>query len=275
MIPIGASSTNSSGGVGFTFVPLADGTTTLTLSSTAFLSATTNVGPATQLVTVTPSALTLQNGIVVGGGLQVAMTGSLQAATNDGGVTINIASSDSTKLLVSPNATTPGTPFINVFVANGATSYTFYVQGVAGASGSVTLTASTTDTQFTTGTTSVSVVEPQLVFYTGLPTSEPATSADAPFEIATFAPGYTYEDVAAGRSLVVTLSSSNAAAASLTTSSQTQTSPVTVTLQAGADMSPATVSGGGVALHAVAAGSTNITATAPGTLPAVQAVTLN
>jgi hypothetical protein len=81
--------------------------------------------------------------------------------------------------------------------------------------------------------------------------------------------------VAAGNSLVVTLSSSNTAAASLTTSSQTQTSPVTVTLQAGADMSPATVSGGGVALHAVAAGSTNITATAPGTLPAVQAVTLN
>ncbi len=224
---------------------------------------------------MTPSALTLQNGIVAGGGLQVAMSGSLQAATNDGGVTINIASSDSTKLLVSPNATTPGTPFINVFVASGALSYTFYVQGVAGASGSVTLTASTTDTQFTTGTTSVSVVEPQLVFYTGLPTSEPATSADAPFEIATFAPGYTYEDVAAGNSLVVTLSSSNTATASLTTSSQAQTSPVTVTLQAGADMSPATVSGGGVALHAVAPGSTNISATAPGTLPGLQAVTLN
>jgi hypothetical protein len=274
-IPIGASSTNASGGVGLTFVPLSDGTTTLTLSSTVFSSATTNVGPATQLVTVTPSALTLQSGILVGGGLQVAMNGSLQAANNDGGVTINIASSDPTKLLVSPDATTPGTAFINVFVANGALSYSFYVQGVAGASGSVTLTASTTDTQFATGTTSVSVVEPQLVFFTGLPTSEPATSADAPFEIATFAPGYSYEDVAAGNSLVVTLSSSNTAAASLTTSSQTQTSPVTVTLQAGADMSPATVSGGGVALHAVAAGSTNITATAPGTLPAVQAVTLN
>jgi hypothetical protein len=114
-----------------------------------------------------------------------------------------------------------------------------------------------------------------LVFYTGLPSSEAATSADAPFEIATFVPGYTYEAVAAGSSLVVTLASSNAAAADLTTSSQSQTSPVTVTIAAGADLSPATVSGGGVALHAVGAGSTNITATAPGTLSASQVVTLN
>ncbi len=275
LIPIGASGTNATGGVGFSFVPLSDGTTTLTLSSTVFSSATTNVGPASQLVTVTPSALTLQSGIIVGGGLQIAMNGSLQAANNDGGVTINIASGDPTKLLVSPNATTPGTAFINVFVANDATSYTFYVQGVSGASGSVTVTASSADTQFTSGTASVSVVEPQLVFYTGLPTSEPATSADAAFEIAAFVPGYSYEDVAAGSALVVTLSSSNTAAASLTTSSQTQTSPVTVTLPAGTDISPSTVSGGGVALHAVAAGSTNITATAPGILPAAQAVTLN
>jgi hypothetical protein len=275
LIPVGASGTNGSGGTGFTFVPLTDGTTTLTLSSTVFPSATTNVGPASQLVTVTPSALTLQSAIQVGSGLQVAMSGSLQAATNDGGVTINIASSDPTKLLVSPDATTPGTAFINVFVANGTLSYTFYVQGVAGATGSVTLTASSTDTQFTTGTTSVAVAEPQLVFYTGLPTSEPATSADVPFEIATFVPGYSYEDVAAGSSLVVTVSSSNTAAASLTTLSNTQTSPVTVTIAAGTEFSPATVSGGGVALHAVAAGSTNITATAPGTLPALQAVTLN
>jgi hypothetical protein len=274
-IPVGGTQTNSTGGVGFTFVPVGNGTTTLSVSAPGFASTTTNQGPASQLVTVTPAALTLQNGVQVGGGLQIGMTGNLQAANSDGGVTINIASSDSSKLLVSPNATTAGTPFINVFVANGTTSYSFFVQGVSGASGSVTLTASTTDTQFTTGTTSVAVVEPQLVFFTGLPASEPATSADAPFEIATFVPGATFEDVAAGSSLVVTLSSSNTAAASLTTLSNTQTSPVTVTLQAGTDMSPATVSGGGVALHAVATGSTNITATAPGTLPAAQAVTLN
>jgi hypothetical protein len=140
------------------------------------------------------------------------------------------------------------------------------------------LTASTTNTSFTTGTTTVSVVAPQLVFYSGLPTSEPATSADAPFQIATYVPGYyyySYEAVAAGNSLVVTVSSSNTAAASLTTSSQTRTSPVTVTIGTGTWLSPSAVSAGGVALHAVGAGQTLINATASGVQSASQVVTLN
>src|SRR5579863_6768149 len=155
-------------------------------------------------------------------------------------------------------------------------SYAFYVQGVAGGgTGGVTVTASTTDTAFITGSATVNVAEPQLVFYTGLPTTESASSADAPFEVATLVPGYTYEDVAAGGSLVVTLSSSNTAAADLTTSSQTRTSPVTVTLTSGTDISPSTVAGGGVALHAAGVGSTSITAAASGMLPASQVVTLH
>jgi hypothetical protein len=119
------------------------------------------------------------------------------------------------------------------------------------------------------------VAQPQVVFYSGLPTSESASSADVPFEVATFVPGYTYEDVAAGSSLVLTLSSSNTAAADLTTASQTQTSPVTVTLTSGTDTSPGAVASGGVALHAVGAGTTTITATAPGMLSASQAITLD
>ena len=274
-IPVNATSSGyGAASGGGSFAPLADGSTVLTVSATNFATAAAaNYG--TQVIAVTMSALSFQSGVQVGSGLQYPMTGTLQAA-NDGGVTIKIASGDTTKLLVSPDAVTPGTPFINVFVANNTTSYTFYVQGIAGATGSVTLTASTTDTQFTTGTIMVPVVEAQLVFYTGLPTSESATSADTPFEIAMYVPGYTYEDVSAGvGSLVVTLSSSNTAAASLTTTAAARTSPVTVTLSAGEDMSPSTVAGGGVALHAVAAGATNITATAPGTLSAAQTVTLN
>ena len=202
------------------------------------------------------------------------MTGNLQAA-NDGGITVNIASSDATKLLVSPDGVTPGQPFINIFVNNGVASYTFYVQGIAGSAGTVTLTASTTDTQFTPRTTTVAVAQPELLFYTGLPTSESASSPDAPFEIATYVPNYGYEGVAAGGSLVVTLSGSNTAAADLTASSQTQTSPVTVTLSGGQDTSPSTVSGGGVALHAVGAGTAIINATAAGVKSASQTVTLN
>jgi hypothetical protein len=271
-IPVGAYTTSS--GTAFTFVPLTEGTTTLAVSAPGFASTTTNYGPASQVVAVGQAALTLQGGLIVGNGLQAAMNLSLQAA-NDGGVTINIASGDSSKLLVSPNATTPGTSFINISLPTGTSSYSFYVQGVpGGGTGGVTVTASTTDTAFITGSASVTVAQPQLLFYTGLPTSESATGADAPFEIATFVPGYTYEDVAAGSSLVVTLSSSNTAAADLTTASQTQTSPVTVTVTSGTDTSPGTVAGGGVALHAVGVGTTSITAAAAGMLPASQVVIL-
>jgi hypothetical protein len=273
-IPVGAYTTSS--GTGFTFVPLTEGTTTLGVSATGFTASTTNYGPATQLVTIGQAALTVQGGISVGNGLQAAVSLGLQAA-NDGGVTINIASGDPTKLLVSPDAVTAGTPFINISLPSGTSSYTFYAQGVAGGgTGGVTVTASTADTSFTSGSATVTVVQPQLVFYAGLlPATESASSGDAAFEIATFVPGYSYEDVAAGASLVVTLSSSNTAAANLTTSSRTQTSRVTVTLTSGTDTSPSTVAGGGVALHAAGVGSTSITAAAPGMLPASQVVTLH
>ena len=150
------------------------------------------------------------------------------------------------------------------------------MQGVAGGgTGGVTVTASTSDTAFATGSATVNVAQPQIVFYSGLPASESASSADVAFEVGTFVPGYSYEDVAAGASLVVTLASSNTAAADLTTTAQTRTSPVTVTLPAGTEISPSSVASGGVALHAVGAGTTTITATAPGMLPASQAVTLD
>jgi hypothetical protein len=275
-IGVGYIYSGSNNGTGLTFVPLSNGTTTLSVSAPGFgTAASTNYGYASSnVVTVADAALTLQSGVQIGSGLQYQMSGSLQAA-NDGGVTIRIASSDATKLLVSPDAVTPGTPFIDIFVNNGTAGYSFYAQGIAGAVGTVTLTATTADTSFATGTATVNVVEPQLEIYNGLPTEESASSADAPFQIGTYVPGYAYENVAVGATLTVTLTSSSTAAASLTTSSQIQTSPVTVTIAAGTDLSPATVSGGGVALHAVGPGTTNITATAPGTLQVGQAVILN
>ena len=172
-IPVGAYTTSS--GTGFTFVPLTDGTTTLAVSAPGFTSVSTNYGPASQAVAIGQAALTLQSGITVGNGLQSAMNLNLQAA-NDGGVTINIASGNPALLLVSPNATTPGSSFINISLPSGTSSYSFYVQGVAGGgTDGVTVTASTTDTAFMTGSATVNVAEPQLVFYTGLPTSESAT----------------------------------------------------------------------------------------------------
>jgi hypothetical protein len=204
------------------------------------------------------------------------MSGSLQA--NNGTVTIRLTSGDATSLLLSPDGVAAGEPFIDITVVNGDTSFTFYAIGVAGKvsnSPGVTVTATTSDTSFAPGSAVVEVVEPELVFYNGLPSSESATSADAPFTIATYVPNYTYENVASGQTLTITLTSSNTAAADLTTSSATQTSPVTITLTAGQDVSPNTVAAGGVALHAVGTGTTIINATAPGVTSASQTVTLN
>jgi hypothetical protein len=271
VIPAGTYYTGQAG-ANLTFVPLSNGTTTLSISAPGFAAAATNYGPASQVVTVGQPGITLQGGIQVGGGLQYPLTGTLQVGES-GGLTVRVASSDATTLLVSPDAVTPGSPFIDVFVGSGATTFTYYVQGVGGAVGSPTVTV--TAPAFSAGTQTVIVATPQLTFYTGLPSSESATSPDAPFEIATYVPGFTYENVSAGSSLVVTLSSTNPAVASLTTSSQSATSPVTVTIPAGAYTSAASVSAGGVALHAVAAGAVNIAATATGTKSATQGVTLN
>jgi hypothetical protein len=272
-IPAGYYYTGQQGGNAyFTFAPIADGTTTLTISAPGFTAESSNYGPASQVVTVAEATISLQNGVQLGSGLQYQMSGSLQAA-QDGGVTVRIASSDATKLLLSPDGVTAGTPFIDIFVNNGTASFNFYVQGIAGATGTVTLTASSPE--FATATQTVAVVAPQLVFYSGLPSSEAASSADAPFYIATSVPNGGYQNVAVGQSLVVTVSSSNTSVADLTTNSATQTSPVTVTIAAGQDTTPTSVATGGVALHAVAAGSTIINASAPGATPASQTVTLN
>ena len=111
LIPIGASATSASGGVGFTFVPLSDGTTTLTLSSTAFSSATTNVGPASQLVTVSQPGFTMNIGeaasgtIGIGAGLEMnAGSISLADPAPSGGTTIQVTSSDTTKVVLSKAA---------------------------------------------------------------------------------------------------------------------------------------------------------------------------
>ncbi|MGA2779118.1 MAG: hypothetical protein ABSF94_16295, partial [Steroidobacteraceae bacterium] len=277
VIPVGVYYTGNSDS-GFTFVPLTTGTTTVSVSAPGFLTGSYNSGGyvSSETYTVADSALSLQSNVQVGSGLQVQMTGSLQA--NNGTVTIRLTSGDATSLLLSPDGVTPGEPFIDITVVNGNTSYPFYAIGVAGAvsnSPGVTVTATTSDTSFAPGTTVVAVVKPELLFYSGLPTSESASSADAPFEIATYVPNYNYETVAAGQTLTVTLTSSNTGAADLTTSSATQASSVTITLSAGQDLSAGSVAGGGVALHAVGTGTTIINATAPGVTSASQTVTLN
>ena len=55
-----------------------------------------------------------------------------------------LTSSDPSVLLVSRNATTVGTAFVDIPVANGNTDATYYIHGLEGARGTVTLTATAT-----------------------------------------------------------------------------------------------------------------------------------
>ena len=70
----------------------------------------------------------------VGSGLQVGASVSL-GASNHGGVTVHVASTNPAVVLVSPDATTPGTASIDVVVPNGTGSFSYYVQGLEQAVG--------------------------------------------------------------------------------------------------------------------------------------------
>ena len=93
-------------------------------------------------VTVSAPGMTLLNlpGLV-GGGLMTGGFAARLGATAHGGVTVRITSSNPDVLLVSPNTTTAGTPFVDIPVANGSTDASFVIHGVEGAQGTVTLTA--------------------------------------------------------------------------------------------------------------------------------------
>ena len=78
---------------------------------------------------------------LVGGGLMTSGFSAQLGASLHGGVTVRITSSNPNVLLVSPNTTTAGTPFVDIPVANGSTDASFAIHGVEGAQGTVTLTA--------------------------------------------------------------------------------------------------------------------------------------
>ena len=128
-------------------------------------------------VTVNPNpGITLLNlpGLV-GGGLMTSGFTARLAESNHGGVTVRITSSNPDVLLVSPNTTTAGTPFVDIPVANGSIDASFVIQGVEGAQGTVTLTATAPGFTQAQGTATVRGVGLQLA---GLSTAPTTLSAE-------------------------------------------------------------------------------------------------
>jgi hypothetical protein len=252
----------ASGGVAF--VPVAQGSTAVTANRAGFDGFFASIPMIVSMPTVTMHGLPL----TVGAGLQTnvnpvccAIGAGLQGS-NHGGVTVRIASSNPDVARISPNETTPGTEFIDVFVPAGQTSVSFYAQGVAGAAGEVLFTATAPGFQPSAGT--VTVVQPAVQIVSLTPTMG-ATDPSVAFQVAVGLPATDGSALAAeqlvpaGASLTVTLSNSNASVAQLVTLDGGDQSR-TITIPAGHSRSTLTIAEGGVEFDALTAGSTTVSA---------------
>ena len=96
----------------------------------------------------------------VGSGLQTSGARARLSDSQHGGVTVRIESADSTLALVTADDQVPGTPYIDVFVANGQTDAFFYVQALEDTTGVAYLNA--TAPGFAAGLDSIDVVQPTM-----------------------------------------------------------------------------------------------------------------
>jgi hypothetical protein len=274
-IPVLASSspgTVAAGGVAHD--PLTAGVTTLSAAIPGFVTTTSG---GIREVTVTTPAITV-TAVTVGAGLQE--NASVNLGANDyGATTVIIKSSNPAVALVSPNATTAGSDSIMIPFTSPTTSASFYVHGLEGQTGTVTISARAAG--FTDGSNTATVVQPALDI-TGLLQTTTAGAADDPFTVrvgtgTSSALSVLQEARAGGPGLTVTVTSSAPTFGQLVTQADTS-GTVTVTVAAGASTTPTTVAAGGVAFDALAAGATTVSASIPGfvtTANGVRPVTIN
>jgi adhesin/invasin len=267
-----SASTVAGGGVAFD--PLTAGSTTVSATIPGFVTTTTG---GIRTVTVTTPALSVVS-VTVGAGLQEST--ALTVGANDyGSATVVIKSSNPQVALVSPNATTAGSDSIVITVNEPTTSVGFFVHGLEGQTGTVTISARADG--FTDGSNTATVVQPALDI-SGLTLTTTAGAADDPFQVrvgtgTSASLNALQEARAGGPGLTVTVTSSAPEFGQLVTTSLTS-GTVTVNIAAGFSVTPSTVAGGGVAFDAVAAGTTTVSASISGfvtTANGARTVTIN
>lgn len=259
----------ATGGLGFH--PLLLGTTTVSATLPGFITATTN-GVRTVGVTQPGITLSVSSGGPVGSGLQESGSGSL-GASQHGGTTVTLTSSDSTAIKLAPNTTTAGAASIQIFVPDGQQGFSYYVQGMEGFVSPSTVTVTAVASGFTNGTASATVQQPAIeVQQLGGPYT--AGGADVNFYAqiglanAQNSALIRVQNVRAGGPgpINVSFTSSSVATATLVDSTGTG-SPRTAQIPPGLYYtSPSGTAQGGVAFRPLVAGQSTVSASSPGFL---------
>ena len=296
-IPAGASYTEYAA---VQFVPVAPGTTTVSATIPAFVS----VGSANADVRVDPPAITVYSPYAypvyqifpryVGAGLQDGPYWFTLGGSAHGGSRVRVTSSDPARALVSPDADTPGSPWIEIQVADGQTSASFFVQGLEGASGDVTVTVS--ESRFVAGVSGTITVAAPAYRLLGLPPSVPATVDTFIFFVELGVPTAGDTDLIEqvytgfrqalrprplpeGTALTVTVTNDNPIASQLITASGGRQSWA-ISILRGQSASSASVDTGGIAFDALSGACTDVgcdtfvEATIPGWIKTQQATRL-
>ena len=199
----------------------------------------------------------------LGNGLQDQGSGSLQVVNpGPGALTVHLVSSNSSALLLAPDAATPGQPTLDVSVPLNGSSFSYFIQGVG--TGTATITASATG--YSNGITPTVTVAAPGFDILGLTTSTTAASANDPFLVRLGVPNITLTALAAEQSVragatavTATISNSNQTAAQLVTTVTTG-QLVSVSIPVGQARSAATVAAGGVEFDPLASGTTTVSA---------------
>jgi hypothetical protein len=124
---------------GLAFEPLANGSTTVSVSGPPGVQTMSSTG--VRQVTVADAGITAPGAAVVGSRL-MAFTAANLSAANHGGIQVTVTSSDPSKVLLSPDSVTLGAASISVPVITGQTFVPYLLYGVANATGTATVTIS-------------------------------------------------------------------------------------------------------------------------------------
>jgi hypothetical protein len=179
--------------------------------------------------------------------------------------------------LLSTTASNPGTPSVDVFLANGVNQARFYIHALEDTTGSAVITASALG--FISGVDTARVVTPSMRI------SSLASSIDVfdPEDVFVVEIGLPWPDLSTlkqlqparpgGSGFVVTLISSDSTIGGFVTTDDTA-HVVAVPISAGSSSIPGSIGTGGVAFDGISIGSTQVTTSIPGFVPTI-AGTLN